>query len=338
MRTRRLICFVLTTSLVFALFAETQGASKLRRIGSTTRGNSQSQASKPQKKSKADESKKNAQPTLQRSSIDRPNHKLATISRVTRAHNQEPPTQPTHRLGRRQRDRHLHGPHRSPMRLGMHFCSAPAPVVYETVLTEEIYTSHPQPMATYYPTPPMEQVILEPPMVETIPAHDIVFQAPWQVRFGAEFGTNTNEISQVGFGFLANRYAGFGIDTELKLFQERDGNYRNHLWLGDFNIVYELFPTDRIRPRAGIGINWLADHEGHEAGINLTLGADLKLTEHFMLSAETDFGTLGNVDNFHGRITVGFTRGPVEWFAGYDHRDIGGVELQGLLAGLRFRF
>ena len=224
------------------------------------------------------------------------------------------------------------------MRLGMHFCSVPAPVVYETVLTEEVYTSRPQPTATYFPAPSIKQVILEPPMVETIPAHDITFAAPWQFRFGAEFGTNTNEISQVGFDFLANRHAGFGIDTELKLFQERDGNYRDHLWVGDFNIVYELFPTDRVRPRAGIGVNWLADHEGYEAGLNLTLGADLKLTEHFMLSGETDFGTLGNADNFHGRVTVGFTRGPVEWFAGYDHRDIGGVELQGLLAGLRFRF
>jgi hypothetical protein len=28
----------------------------------------------------------------------------------------------------------------------------------------------------------------------------------------------------------------------------------------------------------------------------------------------------------------------LEWFAGYDHLDIGGVQFRGVLAGLRFRF
>lgn len=161
---------------------------------------------------------------------------------------------------------------------------------------------------------------------------------PWHIRIGIDYASDVDDVSRMGFDLLANATAGLGVDTGLRLFREQGADFRDHLWIGDFNIVYELVPTEWIRPRVGAGINWLADGYGAEAGLNLTFGADLLLGP-LTMTGEADFGTLGDADLIHGRLTAGLRQGHnVEWFAGYDYVDIGGVEIQGMVGGLRFRF
>lgn len=161
---------------------------------------------------------------------------------------------------------------------------------------------------------------------------------PWYVRFGMDYATDIDDVSRFGFDLLANATGGLGVDTGARLFREKGQGYRDHLWIGDFNIVYELMPTDWLRPRAGIGLNWLADRYGAEAGLNLTCGADV-LFGPVTLASDFDFGTLGSADLIHWRATAGLMQNDaLEWFAGYDHLDIGGVEIRGVVAGLRVRF
>jgi hypothetical protein len=148
-----------------------------------------------------------------------------------------------------------------------------------------------------------------------------------------------DDLSQFGFDFLANATAGFGIDTDVRMLREHGVGFRDHLWLGDVNIVYELFPSEYVRPRVGVGVNWLADNYGGEAGLNLTVGADVQLLSRLTLTGEADFGTLGDSDFFHANATVGLQQSEnVEWYAGYDYLDIGGVQIESLVGGLRFRF
>ena len=142
----------------------------------------------------------------------------------------------------------------------------------------------------------------------------------------------------MGFGLLANATQGLGLDTGARLFRERGADIRDHLWIGDFNIVYELAVSELARTRAGIGFNFLSDAYGGEGGLNLTIGTDI-FAGPVTFTGEADFGTLGDADLFHGRVTAALRcTGQLETFLGYDHLDIGGVEFSGILAGLRFRY
>lgn len=171
-----------------------------------------------------------------------------------------------------------------------------------------------------------------------VPDHEFHFYEPWNVRFGAEYGTDTDDLSRFGFDFVATQLGGPGLDTSLRVLRESGDGFRDHLWLGDFNVMWDLFPTDRLRTRAGVGFNWLSDQYGSEAGLNLTLATELRITKRILMTGEVDFGNLGDADLIHSRVTAGFQHGPVEWYAGYDHLDIGGIEIQGVIGGLRFRF
>ena len=171
------------------------------------------------------------------------------------------------------------------------------------------------------------------------PVQKMQFVEPWHARFAIQYASDSDELSQFGFDFLANETHGFGIQTGINLHREKGFDYRDHLWQGDVNIVYELFASPHVRARAGLGVNWLADSYGAEAGVNMTLSADVELISNVILAGEVDYGTLGDADYFHGRATLGIqTMGKFEYFAGYDYVDIGGAKIDGVVAGLRVRF
>ena len=256
--------------------------------------------------------------------------------------------------GGRNRRRHRHSHHhhhqghdygRSPWSLGLHFDRQPcwSPPV---VATERHYHFYGEP--PHQPTVIGKPIYGEPIYGETVygetnelpPSPAMIdFPKPWNLRLGLEYGSDTDDLSQFGFDFLANKTGGFGVETSLRMHRERAHDFRDHLWIGDVNLVYELFPSERIRPRVGIGVNWLADNYGGEAGLNLTLGVDLTLWERMKVTGELDHGTLGEADFSHSRATVGYAlTEQVEWFAGYDHLEIGGFEIDGILTGMRFRF
>ncbi|MEZ6114963.1 MAG: hypothetical protein R3C28_00070 [Pirellulaceae bacterium] len=179
-----------------------------------------------------------------------------------------------------------------------------------------------------------------PSPAQSIVIPEIAWTDTWNARFRADYGGDFDQLSRFGFDFLAVADRSFGIDTSVNMnWEELSPFDRDHLWLGDVNLVYELVHTQRFKGRAGAGVQWLADSYGGEAGFNLTLGVDWQIAKRLIATGEVDLGTLGAAEHFHTKATLGYALGDnVEWFASYDHRDIGGVVIDGVSTGLGFRF
>jgi len=85
-------------------------------------------------------------------------------------------------------------------------------------------------------------------------------------------------------------------------------------------------------------VNLLGDAFGSDAGFNMTAKADVFPAEPWVVSGEFDLGTIGDAEMFHAAGKVGLMLDRVELFGGYDYRDIGGVALQGPMAGIQVWF
>ena len=159
----------------------------------------------------------------------------------------------------------------------------------------------------------------------------------WFSRLTVQGGSDFDGLGQGGIGLLLQPTNSLGLEAAATLFRESGTAFRDHLWLGDVNLLFEPVSGD-VRLRLGIGLNWLGDAYGGEAGFNLTAGTDIRLSNRWLLTGEIDYGTLGDSDLFHSQVTLGATFGNRELFAGYNYYDIGGAELDGVIFGLRFRF
>ena len=159
----------------------------------------------------------------------------------------------------------------------------------------------------------------------------------WFSRVTVQGGSDFDGLGQGGIGLLLQPTNSLGLEAAATLFRESGTEFRDHLWLGDVNLLFEPVSGD-VRLRFGIGLNWLGDTFGGEAGFNLTAGTDIQLTNRWVLTGEIDYGTLGDSDLLHTQVTLGAVFGNREVFAGYNYYDIGGAELDGVIFGLRFRF
>ncbi|MEM7784387.1 MAG: hypothetical protein AAF623_13620, partial [Planctomycetota bacterium] len=234
--------------------------------------------------------------------------------------------------------------------------------VYQSVVEPVPVIVAPAPTIVATPTPAVEPQLIAPaivsePDVEEMPvwngeydhsvpnqtshrvAGESLFKASpndWISRFTITGGSDFGGLGQGGIDWLLQAPEGIGVQTNVTMFRESGASFRDHLWIGDVNLVYEPVTGD-LRGRFGIGLNWLGDRFGGDVGLNLTAGFDLLVTEKTFLTGEVDFGTLGDSDFLNSQITLGRRIGSAEIFGGYRHLDIGGVELGGVIAGLRFR-
>lgn len=199
----------------------------------------------------------------------------------------------------------------------------------------------PAPQPVYQPVvnPIVEQQIIEQPIIESDYFVESAHSFDWGIRLTAVGGTDFDDIAFGSFGLLLQIPGGLGVDTSVKMLRESGMDIRDHLYLGDVNVVYEPIATQNFRMRVGIGINWLGDSYGGDAGFNMTSGFDLQLTDRFMATGEVDFGTIGDTDINHAQISLGrMISQNTEWTVGYDNLDIGGVTIGSAFTGLRFRF
>lgn len=170
-----------------------------------------------------------------------------------------------------------------------------------------------------------------------VPSWESYFET-WSSRLSATYGYDFDEITQGYFGLLLQAPGGLGLDTSVMMFRENGITFRDHLWMGDVNLVYEVVNSGDFRARMGVGINWLGDQYGGESGVNLTTGFDWQFSPQWVLTGETDFGNLGDSDLFRGELSIGRQFGNAEWATGYRHTDIGGISLGSVFTGFRFRF
>ncbi len=351
MQTRAITSIVLFILLLAV--GQTAMAGKLGGLRAAARGEVKSAARpapRPEPRDRDDDDEEPARPPREtprparRPTTSQPSRKLQSIRSVV-ARNPRPSATPT--IPPRERRRPPRRPLRSPLSFSALYSHD---VCLPTVVEEHHYYAEPVvlPQSTYEVVPAEPVVLHAEPVPVTEPPIAIATQEvvadpfddlpPFQIRFEIDYAADEADVSRSGFGLLLNATGGLGIDTGVRMFQERDADFRDHLWMGDFNVVYELFPTQFSRTRAGIGLNWLADRYGSEGGFNMTLGTDL-FAGPMTFTGEVDLGNLGEADLFHGRLTAAIRQGEnLEWFAGYDYLDVGGTEIRGVVGGMRFRF
>ena len=158
-------------------------------------------------------------------------------------------------------------------------------------------------------------------------------------RLTAYGGLDFDDLSTAGLQLLAQGDL-LGLDTSVSTWRESGTSIRDHLWLGDANLVFQVIDRPRLKTRLGLGVNWLGDRWGGEAGFNLTASMDVKLNSRWTLTCEGDIGTLGDADLLHTKIAINrrLLDSQAEWTTGYERYDIDGVELQAVYTGLQFRF
>lgn len=157
-------------------------------------------------------------------------------------------------------------------------------------------------------------------------------------RLSLEYGDDFNEVYRFGGNVLFSTTFGFGVQASLNSFGEHSSGASDRLFIGDVNFVYRFYESEHAQWRWGVGVNWLDDALGSEAGFNFTLGADFYPNDPFIVSGEIDWGWLGAAELFHGRVSLGVIRHGWEIFTGYDYYNIGGVEIDGPMLGLRVWF
>jgi len=160
----------------------------------------------------------------------------------------------------------------------------------------------------------------------------------WTLRTSAFYGTDFDNLTHGSFGLLLQAPGAVGIDTSVTTWRESGFAFRDNLWIGDVNFVFENVSSPDVRTRIGIGVNWMADRFGGNAGLNLTAGTDVKLTDRILLTGEIDLGTLGDADFFHSQLSAGYQMRQTEWMIGYNHYNIGGTNISGVFTGFRWRF
>ena len=231
--------------------------------------------------------------------------------------------------------------------------SDPTPVVVEYYSTRALVCPGPAPeLAPYSPIvanqlahPTGDQVLSEQVISDTVyDGNDSLERVgedwftSWFMRGSAIAGGGQDDMTLAGVSLLAQVPGAIGLDLGVKTWRENSTTYRDHLWIGDANVVYEFANHQDLRARLGVGVNWLNDQWGSESGLNLTAGVDIRLTERLLLALEGDVGTLGASDFLHSQISLSRRFEKSELVLGYDYYDIGGVELQGVFGGLQFRF
>ena len=161
----------------------------------------------------------------------------------------------------------------------------------------------------------------------------------WSLRLRGDYVDNFDAVSSVGGHLLWESTHRLGIDSEARFLQEDLGvTGSDELWMGDANLVFRFAESPHLQMRAGLGLNWLSDASDNDFGINFTYGGDWYPVQPLIVSAELDVGRLGRATYFHGRFTTGIQWRRFEVFTGYDYLDVGTVQIQGLVSGLRLWF
>jgi hypothetical protein len=161
----------------------------------------------------------------------------------------------------------------------------------------------------------------------------------WSGRVRSDYATDFDDLSRVGGHLLLSTTSRFGLDVEMDHFEERHfGRRYDDLWLGDANVVYRFTQSERTQWRAGVGMNWLADPNDSDFGVNFTYGVDLFPVRPWVLSSTLDWGTLGSAELFHFRTTVGILFRGIEAYTGYEYYDVDRFHFNGLIGGVRIWF
>lgn len=185
----------------------------------------------------------------------------------------------------------------------------------------------------YYPDYPYDQNSSSVVFDDTQPgAHSslIVLQA--------DYGSDLDNINFGRGRIFGDIDMRIGFDAEATFLNEDLATGNDDLALGDVNLTYRFAQDEYWQFRAGLGVNWLHDSAGTEAGFNSTYTVEWFPTDPVVLTGMIDWGRIGDSSLFHYRGTAGVTRNGWGLYTGYDFLKIGDAEIHAWINGLEYRF
>ncbi|TWT62236.1 hypothetical protein Pan54_29770 [Rubinisphaera italica] len=159
-----------------------------------------------------------------------------------------------------------------------------------------------------------------------------------QFRFLADYGSDFSGLTRIGGQFEVDTASRLGFETSWNQFQEDLGTTTDELWLGDANITWRFAQNEAMQFHTGVGLNWLNAATNTDTGFNFTYGFDLFPIKPWVFRGTMDLGRIGDTSRVHFRGDVGLVWKHFEIFTGYNLERISNVNLQGVSAGIQFRF
>jgi hypothetical protein len=170
----------------------------------------------------------------------------------------------------------------------------------------------------------------------SVESTDLPALSPLALRISLENGHDFADLNRVGGQVILETRSRLGLHTSWNWYHENLGRGRSdETFLTDLNLTIRFAQSERVQMYAGLGARILADQYDADAGFNAIYGADFFPVRPLVLSWQIDGGSLGSAGVFHTRGSVGVLLRNWELFAGYDYLDIGGIDLQGPLIGVR---
>jgi hypothetical protein len=161
----------------------------------------------------------------------------------------------------------------------------------------------------------------------------------WSVRASAEAGSNFDGLDRLGLRLFLDTDTRFGLKSDWDYFSEKQPcGCRDTLWIGDVTGTFRFVQNEGILMTTGLGARFSLDHGHDHGGFNFLYGVDLFPAKPVHVFGDLDAGTLGSAGFLRLRGGVGINWTRIEMFAGYDFMRVGGVNLQGPMAGLRLWF
>jgi hypothetical protein len=190
-----------------------------------------------------------------------------------------------------------------------------------------------------YPEPSTRILFLDRPRDGSPSYFDRADAQWWSVRASAEGGSDFDGLDRVGLRLFLDTDTRFGLKTDWDWYTEKLAcGCRDDLWIGDVTATYRFVQNEFLLMHTGLGGRFLIDHGRDRAGFNFLYGFDAFPVQPVHLFGSFEAGTLGSAGVLRLRGGVGVNWGFAELFAGYDYLRIGGVSLQGPMAGLRLWF
>lgn len=154
----------------------------------------------------------------------------------------------------------------------------------------------------------------------------------------AAYGSDVVDVNQFQGRIFGDLDLRLGFDSEASYFTENTATGTDDFWRGDVNLTWRFAQNEHWQFRAGLGMNWMHDSRGGEAGINGTYNIEWFPADPWVLSSSLDVGSLGSSGLLHTRNTIGMTHNGWGIFTGHDYLKLDSTSLHTWVTGIEYRF
>ncbi len=157
----------------------------------------------------------------------------------------------------------------------------------------------------------------------------------WKADLGLENGNDFHGLNRTGLTFLVDTSSRVGFCGRLDYYRELGSQ---DLFLGVSDLTLRFAQNETTQFRVGLGVRFWADENGGESGLDFLYAGDFQLGKPVLLTLEFHAGSLGDAWALEERGVLGVQQGAFRFQAGYQHLNVGGVDLYGPFLGAGISF